>query len=387
MGNGMSEKRVKSEHIYNEIVQKLVRGEYKPGTTIPGELQLAKDFNSSRATVSKALRKLEQEGLLDRKQGSGTYVRQVENIQNKKFGLFMPRITLIPENFKGFTSLFSNVIAQMSQVANEYDYVLMLNQLPFGESGYDPEEARGICRQLIDMRVKGVFFMPLEIEGDEFELNAEIAEAFRKEGIVVTLIDRDIIQKPRRSNFDMVCMDNEMAGYELTKHFISLGCKKIDFIKSKIEITSITGRYQGYRQALIDGGINPNSRKIHLLDTPPDNSDYAKTTQKMVKRLLDELDGTEALVCYNDIIANVIMTNALEMGVKIPDDLRLAGFDDEVFCEYLPVPLTTIRQPVETLGSEAVRVMVTRLDNPDLAARHISLVPELVVRKSCGAKS
>ncbi len=80
------------------------------------------------------------------------------------------------------------------------------------------------------------------------------------------------------------------------------------------------------------------------------------------------------------------MKYAFEMGLKIPDNFRIVGFDDEPFGAYLPVPLTTMRQPAIALGAEAMRVLISRSQEMDMPAREVMLKADLVVRQSCGAE-
>ena len=80
------------------------------------------------------------------------------------------------------------------------------------------------------------------------------------------------------------------------------------------------------------------------------------------------------------------MNFLLHNGIRIPEDVRVVGFDDLPTNQYLPVSLTTIRQPVKALALESVRTMLNRIENPDMAARDILVKTELVVRASCGCK-
>ena len=80
------------------------------------------------------------------------------------------------------------------------------------------------------------------------------------------------------------------------------------------------------------------------------------------------------------------MKHALARGLDIPGQLRIVGFDDEPFGAYLPIPLTTMRQPAKALGAEAMRVLISRSQEMDMPPREIMLKAELVVRQSCGTK-
>ena len=79
------------------------------------------------------------------------------------------------------------------------------------------------------------------------------------------------------------------------------------------------------------------------------------------------------------------MQTFIAMGVGIPRDVRLVGFDDVKYASLLPVPLTTLRQPCQDIGTAAVKAMLERLEQPLMAPRTISLACEIVKRRSCGA--
>ncbi|MEJ7617652.1 MAG: LacI family DNA-binding transcriptional regulator [Pyrinomonadaceae bacterium] len=94
----------------------------------------------------------------------------------------------------------------------------------------------------------------------------------------------------------------------------------------------------------------------------------------------------DAFVCANDRVAGNLMHTLLAERRRIPQDVRLVGIDDVNYAALLPVPLTTVRQPCRDIGETALRVMLERLDRPQMSARDVLLDCELVIRESCGAK-
>jgi DNA-binding LacI/PurR family transcriptional regulator len=93
----------------------------------------------------------------------------------------------------------------------------------------------------------------------------------------------------------------------------------------------------------------------------------------------------DALLCANDRTAAQAMRTLLGLGLRIPDDVRIAGIDDVRYAELLPVPLTTWHQPCLDIGAAAVATMLDRISNPHLPGRSILLNGSLVVRRSCGS--
>jgi DNA-binding LacI/PurR family transcriptional regulator len=90
----------------------------------------------------------------------------------------------------------------------------------------------------------------------------------------------------------------------------------------------------------------------------------------------------EGIVCANDFTAAQLMRTLEGLSIRVPDDIRIGGFDDVKYANLLPVPLTTIHQPCADLGAAAVRAMIERVHNPQLPPRDILLDFHLVVRAS-----
>jgi len=93
----------------------------------------------------------------------------------------------------------------------------------------------------------------------------------------------------------------------------------------------------------------------------------------------------EAIVCANDITAAMLIRTLTNMGLNVPRDLRVVGFDDLRYATLLPVALTTIHQPCRQIGRVAMQMMMERINDPSLPPRQTYLPTRLVVRESCGA--
>jgi GntR family transcriptional regulator, arabinose operon transcriptional repressor len=104
-----------------------------------------------------------------------------------------------------------------------------------------------------------------------------------------------------------------------------------------------------------------------------------------VKTLMDR-HHPQGIVCANDRTAALLMPTLLQLGHRVPEDVRLVGIDDVEYARLLPVPLTTLRQPTHQIGEVALSVMLERVQRRELAPRQVSLPCDLVVRQSCGAQ-
>jgi DNA-binding LacI/PurR family transcriptional regulator len=94
----------------------------------------------------------------------------------------------------------------------------------------------------------------------------------------------------------------------------------------------------------------------------------------------------DGIVCSNDRTAALLMRSLAELGVSIPQQVRLVAFDDVKYASVVSVPLTTIRQPCDQLGAAAIYTMLQRIESPDAPSRDVLVDFQLVVRKSCGSQ-
>ena len=380
-----SDKIIKHQQIYDVLCHDILKGVYKPGQALPTEKELAEHFKASRPTIARAMRELQHEGLIIRRQGQGTFVRQAPVVQKKSLGLLV-HWQIWPERQQVDHSgtIFGIMIPEMLRVASQFNYSLLLNDIP--EDIVDPiERAQKICKRLVESQVGGVFFTPLELTKDSDSINEEIAAMLDSAGIAVVLLDRDITDSYHRSKYDIVGINNEQSALVLTHHMIETGCRKIDFVSSPIRTTAISDRIRGYRVALEENNILFEENRLHLLYSKDlFRTDTRQIGDEMI-RLVKEKQ-TEAFVCVNDATAADLINFFLRNGIRVPEEVRVVGFDDLPTNQYLPVPLTTIRQPIKALAIESIRTMLNRIEHPEMSARDILVKTELIARESCGSK-
>lgn len=375
-----NKKEIKHKVIYDKLCDAIIKGTYKPGEKLPTENELAEMFDTSRPTIGRAMRDLQQKGLITRKQGRGTFVLQNERPAKNTLGLLI-HWQVSPVQTAN-TSIFGVMIPDLLQYASRASYSLLLNDLPKSDYVDYVQRAQAICQHLLNSHVAGVFFTPLELSMNN-SLNVQIAEKLTKAGIAVVLLDRDLTDSYHRSQFDIVGINHEQSSLILTHHLIELGCRKIDFVSRAVNTTAINHRYLGYRLALEENNIRPEKNRLHQIETSTlmnPNSPEGKKLLKLVKS-----DKTEAFVCVNDHTAADLINFFVANGVKIPQDVRIVGFDDLPMDKNLPVSLTTIRQNTSALAYEAVRTITDRIDNPQTPARQIMVSADLIIRDSCGS--
>jgi DNA-binding LacI/PurR family transcriptional regulator len=365
-----AKRNAKYQRIYDHFHSAILEGALKAGDQLPTEADLCSEFGTSRPTVARALRQLVDEGLLRRRAGSGTFVNEMAKSGEDKvrrLGLLIPGL--------GMTEIFEPICAQIAAVAEAQGFHLLWGS-GHGEADISRADAAvSLCQRYVEQGVEGVFFAPLELDKRSEGINRQIVNALQREGIVVVLLDRDLGPFPRRSDCDLIALDNLRGGYLIAAHLLRQRCTRIDFFAQPHSAQTITQRLEGVRAALYDAGIIMPREWVHWGN--PKDPDYVK------RELVDA--GVNVVVCSNDVTAAMLMTTLAGMGVDIPKDIRICGFDDVKYAGMLRVPLTTIKQPCADIGRIAVLTMMDRFTHRNLPGRKIMLTPQLVVRESCGA--
>jgi len=354
----------KYEVIRQELADAIVSGKYPPEHRLPSESELVSAFSASRPTVNRALRELQLAGLIERRAGSGSYVRADAAGRGYTFGLLIPEL--------GRTEIFEPICRGMAEAQHGSQHVLLWGS-SFGDEANIEQQASQACRQLIAKKVSGVFFAPLELTEQRDAINRAIAEALDRAGIPVVLLDRDLMSYPERSHYDLVGIDNRRAGFIITRHLIRRGCARPVFVGRPGSAPTVDARASGYREALAGSNLGWGGQ-ICRVETE---------SKKQVKEILDSFHP-DGFVCANDFTAANLLRTLTEIGVRVPQEVRMVGIDDVKYASLLSVPLTTIHQPCASMGAIAISTMLERLREPKLPVRDIHLSFELVVRTSCG---
>ena len=325
----------------------------------------SKNLGVSRPTVAKALQQLERQGLIVRRAGAGTFV-QKSDAATKRFGLLIPGL--------GSTEIFGPICTAMARSAQENGFSLI-----WGASIPSPSDAddRGrmameLASQYVRDKVSGVFFAPLELAANKDKVNSTIINQFENARIAVVLLDRDFAAYPKRSEYDLVGIDNRRAGFMITQHLFDLGCRKPVFVAKPNSAETIEARIAGFAEAYLRNGAQVHPDNV-VRWRPGDNELLAEKIANL---------NPDSYVCGNDVTAAELLKSLDELGVSVPDHAKVTGIDDVKYAELLRVPLTTIRQPCVAIGQAAFQTMLNRIANPDAPAMEVLLGCELIARQS-----
>lgn len=356
------------EHVKTELLRDIRSGLFAVGCRIPSEARLIERFKVSRITVRRAIRELIQDGYLEAYQGKGVFVRQatLERIRDREesvcnVALFLPNIS------KGVMPL----------IALETETQLFACQMGLEICNTDNSQERTFERiELLRRKrnIAGILFHPNHVELYDFE-NMRVLDAMEQTGLPVVLLDGYLEERA----CDAVVADNEAGAYALTRHLIRLGHRRIAIILEN-GTRSLLDRYAGYRRACEGafGAVDPAlTRRVDYLSEDLYHS--------AALDLLSLPERPTAIFASHDLIARGVYRAAEELGMCIPGDLSVAGFDDLEIAAAMSPPLTTVRQPIGEMCRQMVKVLLRRMRARDTRQRVRKVAAQLIERASCGA--
>ncbi|HEX7524826.1 MAG TPA: LacI family DNA-binding transcriptional regulator [Gaiellaceae bacterium] len=173
--------------------------------------------------------------------------------------------------------------------------------------------------------------------------------------------------------------DNLSGAVTATEHLIRLGHRRIGFLAGRPDLESARLREQGYRHALKAAGIPFDANLVRVGSYQPE------AAREATRELLAREPRPTAIFAANDASAIETLAVARDMGLKLPDDLSVVGFDNVPESALCEPPLTTVEQPIQRMGEEAVRLLLALIDDPASPPAQVVLPTRLVERASCRA--
>ena len=356
-------------HVFDTLLGEITAGRFRPGDRIPTEAELAKTFSASRTTISRAMRDLKGRGLIQRQRGGGTRVAQSSGNRIAFFAPFAPLASNL-----GFMD--GQIHAHLADLTARRGDDMRL-QLIGRRGNTQLEQMLNAVEEMVDKGINGVFYYPIELPPATMHHNQLVVDKMRAAGLAVVLVDRDIVSFPQRSNLTLVTYDNRRSGYLVTEHLIQRGCKRIAFVGTPYVSSASADRTRGYIDAMEDNDLSVDRSWIRRVDLGDINAAFCRSLVEDVR--------PDAIICKQDLYAAVLGRHLIDMGLKIGQGVMLAGFDDQPIAEVLPVPLTTVRFPVEPLTQVCYDCLMGELANPgDRVPALIFMDVELVIRPSSG---
>jgi LacI family transcriptional regulator len=269
---------------------------------------------------------------------------------------------LLPDLYGEF---FSEVIRGIDQVAQRSGYHMLVS------SSHSEQHALEAALGAMRGRVDGLIVMSPDL--DQRTLRASLAAC-----PAVVLLNC----AARSSEFDAIKIDNVGGAAAMTRHLLSLGHRRIAFIAGAAANVDAEERRRGYRLALREAEV-----EVHpLMEIDGDFREYGGYRAAQALAGLPAALRPTAIFAANDSMAIGALSALRELGVAVPEEIAVTGFDDIPIAQYTSPPLTSVRVPIIELGERATERLVQGLSKARRGRRTCeTLQTELVVRQSCGA--
>lgn len=350
------------EYLKDEIIM----GRIKPGDQIPSENMLAEKLSLSRHTVRKAISMLVNEGYLYTEHGRGTFCkdRSINRANSKNIGVMT---TYISEY------IFPRVIQGIDSVLSEKGYSIMLKN-----TDNDVEKEAVFLQEILNKDIEGLIVEPTK--SSLFSNNIKFYEALDRHNIPYIFIHGIYQQLEDRPQ---IVLNDSDGAYLATKYLIDVGHRNIVGIFKADDMQGVQ-RHRGYARALAECGLPYDPDNIIWFHT----EDRKTKPYSAIESLIKSKKKIDGIVCYNDQIAYGIYEKLSELGISIPEDISITGFDDSYYATSCPVKLTSVSHPKELLGEMAAKTLLEMLENPDKTGSLVKVIePELIIRDSCRSRN
>lgn len=271
----------------------------------------------------------------------------------KLLGLVIPTIT---------DPVFARIIFAIEEHAQAIGYDVLLTQT-FNQ----PEREEHCLRRLLSRRVDGIFVSPVY----RFAAEARIYQEILSRRTPMILIGPPA---PFCKNFPSAEIEELVASYNVTRHLLKLGHKRIAYLTGPQVAPWAHDRFEGYRRALREANLDVDDKLVFQAGGTIEDG------TKAALQMLNEYCDATAIQAVNDLVAIGCAATLLAQGLKIPGDISIAGFGNILTAEHFRVPLTTVRQPKFRLGVAAMEMMMNSIRNERVQFKR--LPAELLERES-----
>lgn len=366
--------------IYNDLESYILNGSLAVGDKVYTEAEIMGKYGVSRITATRALNELESNGYIERKRRIGSFVTNTKRTngpailyeKSKADVLHIALVTPYPANI-GF-DIFSYII----QNADKHRILTSIHV-----SGDSIKTESEILKNILQLHIDGLICVPVEKTG-----NLTLYMRLLRKGIPVVFLDRHLPWL----DIPYVATNNFQSMYNLTEWAIREGNKKLAFFFNSSDISTESERLRGFLQALKDYDMPLDER--FLLELDDRNADDAgKQDERRGRRIGDFLEFMsradmlpDIIMCVNDKLAVQVASQARKLGMTIPDDIAITGFDNDHISGLLDVPLTTVEQNYNMMGKKALELMYAIKNKEPVPSKVLVDAPLLIRESTRGAE-
>jgi DNA-binding LacI/PurR family transcriptional regulator len=259
------------------------------------------------------------------------------------------------------SDFISAIVPELCQLLTQQDYRVLVH------SDRDRRRASKVAQELHRRyEIDGIIYVGSRNSPDEMAADLP--------GVVLGEV-------PDNVNAWRVCVDNEGGGQLAGEHLWSLGHRRAGMVAWEGNRLPSEKRLRGLRSVWERNGATLPAEGVIRIGEDSEEEVYTKLAQVFHKPAKRRLPLT-ALFCYNDRLAGMTIKALRRLGLRVPEDVSVVGFDDAVYAELLDPPLTTVQQPVLQLGTLATQLLQERLNAPAHPPKSLALAGRLVVRQS-----
>lgn len=255
---------------------------------------------------------------------------------------------------------FAELAAHVSAEATRRGYILLLDV-----TGAEAEAEQLVLEGMRSHVIDGVIFSPLALTAEQI--------AARSDKLPMVLLG----ERGVPDGYDHVAVDSVAAARAVTEHLLSTGRRRVAAIGRESAAGTASVRLEGYHQALAAAGIDADPDLV--VGVPH----YEREDGRQAMQILLALpEPPDAVFCFNDLMAVGALRACAEAGIKVPEQIAIAGFDDIPEGRYTTPSLTTVSPDLALLSHSALDMLLDRIDGGSGAANEVSVPWRLVVRES-----
>jgi len=349
------------QKIIEDISSTVVSGSCKPNEKLPSEADLMKQFNTSRITVTRALKELEIRGIIYRRKGKGSFAAPRRLTGSRIISLVLP-------HEEGFFSGGQQYVRSITAACRKKNYLCSVHY-----SEKSSRKERAILEELRRHEVSGVILYPIGSR------NIDEISRLSLDGYPILLLDRSL----EELDLPVVRSENLDGARQAVSYVLNMGHRTVGFV-GVLDAEPAALRYRGYCRALTDAGLPIEPLLTHTR-YPGNEADgqavlNPAAADEILRKLLES--GATACFCVNDLCAYRIADAAKRNNVEVPECLSIVGFDHMSYLSELGLDLTTVAQDYEKLGGESVDILVRLIENPDISLKdfnsHITVATRFV---------
>ncbi len=351
------------KNIAEKICIYLKENKVEPDTRLPSEREFMRMWGGSQPTVNKAVSCLIAQGLL-RREGRKLYTASAKKSAAKRTATKTIHVVLPYMEFNSIPVVKHNLIEAAHDVVStlQWSVIPMLSRTPQEQT----EQLLQLCKQ----DCAGFVLWPLA--GLD---SAGMLHSFTKKKIPFVVCDIDL------GDYDFIGIDNEVGARKGVEYMLGCGHTEIAYATVPQTVSSLQSRCRGYYSACLAAKLPESAERI--FETGGNGREHAES---LAQQLLDCCPKLTAVFCSNDTLALHLMNALKALGLDIPGDISVIGFDD-IDASSLSAPtLTTVAQNFYMLSVMAIEMLICRMNHlraaQSLGPIKIRLEPDLVIRES-----